>query len=324
MPFNAKTQGFTLVELLVAMLLGVTLLFGVTQLFSSGRESVRLQSAMASIQDGGRVAMEILSRDIRNADYSGCLRDRDELVNGLQGFAAGSFSEYFDLEPVDGATAGNATKVGSLTVINGTDTLQLVSAQPVCEGVFGLAADQSASSDALTLSAACSSGIDNGTALLVTNCQSGEIFLKTGGTGTAIEHNSSYATTTEPKGISNSSASFREAYGIGSTILEPQVYTYFVSLGNNGTNNALYRRHNNLTHEMVPNVVDFQVEFGIDSDGDLTAEQFVDPTAVVDPEQIIAVRTTLQVESIEQIQGNSVTRTFTATTNIRNRSAPAG
>lgn len=313
--------GFTLVELLVAMLLGVTLLFGVTQLFNNGRESVRLQTAMASIQDGGRIAIELLSRDIRNADFSGCLRDRTLLTNGLQGFTSGSNYEYFDLPTVAGQVADGTLSFGDgknkKTVVANTHTLQIVTAQPVCEGTFNLAADQGASSDDLTLSGACPGGIKNGTVLMVNNCRSGEIFIKTGGTGPAIEHGD----IDKFDGVGNASKQFRELYGTDSSVFQPLVYTYFVAPGQN-TSNALFRMEDNTIYELIPNVDNFELAFGIDNDGDLAVEQFVDPAAVVDPEQIIAVRTTLEIHSSELIQGNPMTRTFTATTNIRNRTAP--
>lgn len=320
---SPPARGFTLVELLVAMLLGVTLLFGLTQLFSNSRDGMRMQAALASVQDSGRVAVELLSRDIRNADFSGCLRDRSELANGLQGYVPGSRHEYFNLGSVSGQTADNTTRItgrGGRKVVPGTHTLQLVSALPVCEGVFDLAADQASAGSQLTLSGSCPGGIDDGTVLLVANCSGGEIFMKTGGSGSTIEHNGVYR---NGDGIGNGSAAFRQSYGSGANVLQPLVYTYYVAQGRNG-NNALYRRVDNTSYEMVPNVQSLLIEFGIDSNSDRAAEVFVAPSAGIDPAQIVAVRAILEVRSEALIGGNPLSRTFTATTNIRNRSAPAG
>jgi len=313
-----RALGFTLVELLVAMLLGVLLLFGVTQIFSSSREGARLQTAMASVQDGGRIAVELLSRDIRNADFSGCLRNKTSLINGLTGYAPGSEFEYYNLNAVDGAKAVAGTKVGTKDVKVDTDTLQIVAAVPVCDGVVNVGFDQADRGDPLTLSAACPTEINDGTVLLVSNCLAGEIFMKTGGIGNSIEHG-----TAAFDGVSNGSEDFDELYGTDATIMRPVVYTYFVAQGQNSLD-ALFRREDDTSYEIVPNVEDFQIEFGVDSDGDKGAETFVAAGSVADPEQIVAVRTTISVRSTELVNGNPIVRSYTSTTSIRNRTVTGG
>ena len=64
--------GFTLVELMVAMLISLLLMGGVIQVFSSSSKSYRNHEGLSRIQENGRFAMEFLSRDIRMADFWGC------------------------------------------------------------------------------------------------------------------------------------------------------------------------------------------------------------------------------------------------------------
>lgn len=67
-----QTQaGFTLVELLVAMVIGLLVMGGATQLFISSQQSYRFQTALADMQDTGRFALDTMARELRQADYSG-------------------------------------------------------------------------------------------------------------------------------------------------------------------------------------------------------------------------------------------------------------
>lgn len=68
---NQQQAGFTLVELLVAMVIGLLVIVGGTQLFISSQQSYRIQTALTNMQDTGRFAMETLSRELRQADYNG-------------------------------------------------------------------------------------------------------------------------------------------------------------------------------------------------------------------------------------------------------------
>lgn len=63
--------GFTLVELLVAMVIGLLVMAGATQLFISSQQSYRFQTALADMQDTGRFALDTMARELRQADYSG-------------------------------------------------------------------------------------------------------------------------------------------------------------------------------------------------------------------------------------------------------------
>jgi len=64
-----KQQGFTLVEILVAITIGLVMLTGVLQVSQANKESSRLQRNMGYVQQNIRSAMDLLIRDIRQAGF---------------------------------------------------------------------------------------------------------------------------------------------------------------------------------------------------------------------------------------------------------------
>jgi len=64
-----KQQGMTLVEIMIALLLGAFLLAGVMQIFLSTKRTYQMQENMSRLQENGRFAMEFLNRDIRMAGF---------------------------------------------------------------------------------------------------------------------------------------------------------------------------------------------------------------------------------------------------------------
>lgn len=65
--------GFSLVELMIAMAIGVTLVLGVTQIFLAGRQSFVVQQKTAVLQENARFALSRISRDLRQAGMFGCI-----------------------------------------------------------------------------------------------------------------------------------------------------------------------------------------------------------------------------------------------------------
>lgn len=65
-------QGLTLVELMVALVLGLLLLGAVVSLFTTTRESYRTNEALARMQESSRYAFEILARSLREAGGIPC------------------------------------------------------------------------------------------------------------------------------------------------------------------------------------------------------------------------------------------------------------
>lgn len=68
-------RGFSLVELMVAILIGLIISIGVVQIFSATRVTYQLDESLARAQENGRFALEFLHQDIRHAGYAGCKRD---------------------------------------------------------------------------------------------------------------------------------------------------------------------------------------------------------------------------------------------------------
>lgn len=68
-----RMKGFSLIELMVAILISVILMLGVVQLFLSTFRTDRTNTELSRVQESGRVAMELISREVRRAGYQGCV-----------------------------------------------------------------------------------------------------------------------------------------------------------------------------------------------------------------------------------------------------------
>lgn len=73
-------QGMTLVEVLVAIALGLLVIAGIGQIYTAAKRSYDIQTNMSRMQDAGRYAIDTLTRDIQLAGYWG-LTDMRAVVN---------------------------------------------------------------------------------------------------------------------------------------------------------------------------------------------------------------------------------------------------
>ncbi len=69
------SQGFTLTEIMVALVISSILMAGVLTIMSSSKRTYALQSELSDLQENARFVMEELARDIRIAGYKGCRSD---------------------------------------------------------------------------------------------------------------------------------------------------------------------------------------------------------------------------------------------------------
>lgn len=70
-----RQQGFTLVELMVAMTLGAILLLLLAVLFATSQQQFRLHTQLTELQDNANGAIQALSKELRVAGYVGCVSE---------------------------------------------------------------------------------------------------------------------------------------------------------------------------------------------------------------------------------------------------------
>lgn len=73
-------RGFSLVELLIAMVIGLIVVGAATALFSTSSSTYQLDTGLARVQENGRFAIEQISYELRRAGDMGCL-NLDNLNN---------------------------------------------------------------------------------------------------------------------------------------------------------------------------------------------------------------------------------------------------
>lgn len=106
--FKLRYQtGMTLIEIMIALLIGAFLLGGVIQIFIGTKQTNRMQENLSRLQENGRFAMDFISKDIRMAGYWGCL-------NPLVGVA------NTDVDGTNDNAAGTADNIQ-----DGTDTITI-------------------------------------------------------------------------------------------------------------------------------------------------------------------------------------------------------
>lgn len=119
---QCRQQGLSLVEILVAMAIGLLLMAGVIQIFMSNKATFRMQEGLGRMQENARFALDYMTRDIRQAGYLGCTRNLEIRVGlqdppaaftpgvGIQGweFIGTGHGDNYDLNAIDlNTTNGN-------------------------------------------------------------------------------------------------------------------------------------------------------------------------------------------------------------------------
>jgi type IV pilus assembly protein PilW len=122
MPFSSR--GLTLIELMIAMTLGLIVVAGMIQIFVTTKNSFRLQESLNFAQENARFAMHFLEYDARMADHWGGVESGQ--INNLANFASSGNTcaptWLFDLDkPIEGfdgvstsSKKGNAKTVAAL------------------------------------------------------------------------------------------------------------------------------------------------------------------------------------------------------------------
>lgn len=70
----SSERGLSIVELLIAMVLGLVLIAGVLQVFLGNRQTQRAEQAISRVEENGRVAMDLITQDLRATGFYGCSR----------------------------------------------------------------------------------------------------------------------------------------------------------------------------------------------------------------------------------------------------------
>lgn len=70
-----RSRGFSMVELMVAIVIGLILVGGAISLLVTSKQTYGVQDDLARLQESGRFALEMMGRDLRMAGYVGCAND---------------------------------------------------------------------------------------------------------------------------------------------------------------------------------------------------------------------------------------------------------
>lgn len=79
----SRLRGFTMLELMVALILGALVLIGVTSLFTTTSNTGRLQDGLARLQENGRYAVSRIESDLRMANAQFCSNKTGNALSGL-------------------------------------------------------------------------------------------------------------------------------------------------------------------------------------------------------------------------------------------------
>jgi type IV pilus assembly protein PilW len=324
MPLGARERGITLVELMIALLLGLMLTGGIIQVFLANRTTYAFTDGLSRIQENARFALDHIARSARMAGYVGCLSSvpvnnnlaatsnfRDDLVGGLQGYEA------------EGTGNGDTYAAGAIDPAPGTDPTDWDPALPaelddlVIPGSDVLVV-RHVGSDSNTLISPFSNadqlfttqpdGFLPGQVLVVTDCQKATLFQVTNDTGTDafLAHTSGGFTPDNNAALAAWPA--EQSYGLGSEVAPLEATAFYVGLGANGTPalwQLRFQRRNGTTsdffaEELVDGIDTMQLRYGLDGDNNGQVDDWQPAATGMDWGSVLGVEITLLARATEE------------------------
>lgn len=316
--------GFTLIEMMIALLISAFLIGGILQIFLSAKQSFKMQENLSDIQENIRFTSEFLSDTIRQAGSQGC----KQLVNdGKPIKNAGAIPSPDTMVGLTPETAivghewvsatntrSPAVNAALTNLVAGTDVITITLAES-CGGLLSTNMTGATADDNITIvgTNTCSLTADGGDAILISDCTSSDIIRTTTGTtasGSTIKH---------------AGQALSKAYATGAEIMLYHEYSYYIR---NGADNlpALWRRDNaadsgsNNPSELISGVDNLQITYGVETDAPGTANYgapnyYTTANNVPQMSQVVSIRLSLLLASSDNyLAKEPVSYTFNGAT----------
>ena len=335
---NLKQQGFSLIEIMIALVIGMVLLGGAVSIFISNYSVYRLESELSRMQEAGRFLIEVMSKEIRMGGFSGCasrgtidvnvMADTPPPVPFASDVAVFGFNDdgTNTWDPVLSVTNkiplydidGDATK----DLVSGTDIINVQRADS-CGATLDEDTNTGQSAQ-FKVNAPNGCDFKQYSVIMITDCTNADVF--------AIQSNPTSGSGKETLTHSNSlnvGNFIATEYGPDSQIFKMRSNTFFVATGTatdkSGTRkSSLYQAtwdpsDNNTTlttadftiMELADGVEDLQILYGEDTGGgNLYADEYVSADTVADWANIRSVRVNLLLRSEDNITTQSRSFTF--------------
>ena len=317
-----RQHGFSLVELLIAMTLGLILIAGMIAVFSGNKRTSELTSEMANMQESARYALQAIANDIRSAGFQGCLGLDHGSVNDITGNQALNDQKLFDTAATGSVIVGandwrpapisGFVPPADIQAVAGTHSIAMQGGNgnrvklqsPMNDGTR-----PSGAAD-IIIRQGVEMNVANGSPVIISDCSSAELFTISDMVYVDNSWVLSHAAT------HNTVASFREAYGNFGKLEQVTVTPFFSNLyfiGSTGivTENgdpitALYQQSYpfdpvlNPPTELIQGIENMRVSFGIQNGTGLIQYVTADDAAY-DAASIVSVQIGLLMSSWDQI-----------------------
>jgi type IV pilus assembly protein PilW len=350
------SEGFSLVEVLIALLLGSVVIAGVMQLFVANADTRRVLEGQSRMQESARLAHEFLGRDIRQAGYRGCFSENQAIhINIDEALMPYEFDLRFGLNGYDADVQGwvpaltavpytNAARrdVNVYQTLLGEGAKKGIDLEDITVGTDiittrNLSSVEPRLTQTLTTNAQnpvirVAAGWDEfkkDHLVMIHDCQQATIFRVTSlslevqdlTVGHALEADEPKNTSLQLALVSN--------FSTDAAVSAIETNTFFIAPGF-GRNNvgdrplSLWRKSRmNGPVELVEGVENLQILYGVDLVGDdRIPDQYLTANLVPDWRQLITVRITVVVNSIDDIgiqnADGLLRRAFTQTIKLRN------
>ncbi len=310
--YSKPAGGFSLVELMVGLAIGLVLAVAAGTLWISSKTVYEVQNDMGRIQENGRFAIRRLQYELRMAGYFGCSDDSSTRFNTLVNSGTNDDVGGF-LHEIEGFEAGNTSAwqpSGSTENIadirSGTDAITI---RRMSESGYRVTLAVSATATAITLDSTQINLPDN-QPVVVSDCVSSTVVKVDGDLSDNGDGTSSLPITPamgriyeEQERIPNGTDA--DGNTIYETITKTHVSRYEASRYYVSTEATLRRRFVNASgeeedEELVKGIENMQLLYGVDSTNDGIPDSYVTAGAVSDWRNVSAVKVGLLVRSNEE------------------------
>lgn len=326
-----RESGFGLVELMVALTVGLFLLAGVLTVFVDSKQTYRESDAVGRLQENARYAFDVLSRDLRSAGYQGCMGNSapPKVTVNHGGSAGDSYAWDFTRNAVEGFEATGANTWSSIAsgspavtvtvsdidanVLGGTDVISMRGIDSAGINITGQPSSGGCSSTTADLKVTSNDTLEDFMVVLVTNCTNSAVFQITNfNLSQNVVHNTGV-------GAPGNSTKDLGACFVGGELAVISAKSYYIR-NNAAGEPALYRQvAANAAEELVEGIENMQIQYGEDTSGDNAADIYRAANSVANWANVVSVQISLLVRGAED---NVVTAPQTYAYNGANVTAP--